>query len=433
MNDSTTANPSRRDFLKKSALTVGAPMIVPSSVLGLNGKVAPSNQVVLGGVGLGPRGREDLDKFLKQPDCRFVTVADPQKERRVGIQRYVSKLYGIEDCKPVEDMFEVFERDDIDAVLIATGDRWHATASMIAARHGKDVYSEKPCTMTIRESQELDETVLRYGRVFQAGTQRRSVDNFKVAADLAHSGKLGNITTVYAGILKLEDDLPWLPAEPEPDKSVIDWDRWLGPAPWRPYNREYCNGRWRGHHGLATGYILLEWGSHTIDLCQWAAGADGTTPVEFEAIDDTTVHAKYANGVKLVMRLAGFKGEGEWKPGLGSCPVRFEGDEGWVEAGDFGKIEVSNPSFLEGAKFDPELLGTDPIKHVRNFLDCVKSREKPVCNSTVARYGHVAGHAAAISWKLGRKMQFDPKTESFVGDEEANRMRSRARRAPWQV
>lgn len=423
----------RRSFIKKSAVTVGVPMIVPSSVLGLGDKVAPSNQIVLGGIGLGPRGRKDLSCFLKQPDVRFVTTADPQKERREIIQRYVSKVFKIEDCKPVHDMYEVFQRDDIDAVLIATGDRWHATASMIAAQHGKDVYSEKPCTMTIRESQELDDTILRCGRVFQAGTQRRSVDNFAVAAKLAHTGKLGNITSVYAGILKLEDDLPWLAAEPEPDKAEIDWERWLGPSPWRPYNRAYCRGRWRGHHGLATGYKLLEWGAHTIDLCQWAVQADGTTPVEFEAIDDTTVHAKYANGVKLIMRLAGFKGEGAWKPGLGSCPVRFEGDEGWVEVGDFGKIEVSDPKFLEGVEFDAEHYGTDPIKHVRNFLDCVKTREKPVCNSTVTRYGHVAGHAAAISWKLGRKMNFDPVTESFVGDDEANRMRSRARRAPWHV
>ncbi|MEM7392764.1 MAG: Gfo/Idh/MocA family oxidoreductase, partial [Verrucomicrobiota bacterium] len=327
---------TRRNFIAQSAVALGMPMIVPASVLGRGENVAPSNQIVLGGIGLGPRGRKVLSAFLKQPDIRFVTVADPQKERREIIQRFVSKVHKDQDCKPVQDMYEVLERDDIDAVLIATGDRWHATASMIAARHGKDVYSEKPCTMTIRESQELDETILRYGRVFQAGTQRRSVDNFKVAVDLARNGRLGKLKSVYAGILKLQDDLPWLPAEPEPDKAEIDWDRWLGPAPWRPYNRLYCRGRWRLHHGLATGYKLLEWGSHTIDLCQWAADADGTTPIEFEAIDDTTVHARYANGVKLIMRLAGFRGEGEWKKGLGSCPVRFEGDEGWVEAGDNG-------------------------------------------------------------------------------------------------
>ena len=429
----TEPSTTRRDFIKKAALTIGAPMIIPSSVLGLNGKVAPSNQIVLGGVGLGGRGRKDLDCFLRQPDVRFVTVADPQKERREIIQRFVAKVHNIKDCKPVQDMYEVFQRDDIDAVLIATGDRWHALASMIAAQHGKDIYSEKPCTMTIRESQELDETILRYGRVFQAGTQRRSVDNFRVARDLARNGKLGNLKSVHAGILKLQNDLPWLPGEPEPDKAEIDWDRWLGPAPWRPYNRLYCRGRWRLHHGLATGYKLLEWGSHTVDLCQWAADTDGTTPIEFEAINDTTVHARYVNGVKLIMRLSGFKGEGEWKPGLGSCPVRFEGDEGWVEAGDNGEIAVSDPKLLEGVEYNAEHYGTDPTKHVRNFLDCVKTREKPVCNSTVARYGHVASHAAAISWKLGRKMAFDPATESFVGDDEANRMRSRARRAPWHV
>ena len=426
-------NTSRRQFIKQATAIAGAPMIVPSSVLGLGGKVSPSNQIVLGGVGLGPRGRQDLDCFLRQPDVRFVTVADPQAARRETIRRFALKVHNNKECKPVEDMYEVFQRPDIDAVLIATGDRWHATASMLAARHGKDIYSEKPCTMTIRESQELDDTILRYGRIFQAGTQRRSVDNFKVAMDLARSGKLGNIKAVYAGIIKLEEDLPWLPGEPEPDKAEIDWDRWLGPAPWRPFNMKYCHGRWRGHHGLATGYKLLEWGSHTIDLCQYAADADGTTPVEFEAIDDTTVHAKYANGVKLIMRLAGFKGEGDWKPGLGSCPIRFEGDEGWVEAGDYGKIEVSNPKLLEGAEYDAKMQGTDPIKHVRNFLDSVKSREPATCNSTVARYGHVAGHAAAISWKLGRKLNFDPKTEHFVGDDQANRMRSRARRAPWNV
>ena len=426
------ANTNRRKFLKRAALTLGAPMIIPSSVLGKNGQVAPSNKIVVGGIGLGPRGRQVMDCFLRQPDVKFVTIADPQQERREIIKRLADRAYENTDCTTTPDMFEVYGRDDIDVILIATGDRWHTLGAILAAKAGKDIYSEKPCAMTIRECQELDESILRYGRVYQAGTQRRNVDNFQRAMELAVSGKLGNIHTVHAGIIKLEDDLPWLPAEPEPDKAEIDWDRWLGPAPWRPYNKKYCQGRWRGHYGLAAGYKLLEWGSHTVDLCQKAAGADGTVPVEYEAIDDTTVHAKYANGVKLVMRLAGFKDEGEWSPGLGSCPVKFEGDEGWVEAGDFYKMAASKPSILEGVTYD-ELPGTDPIKHVRNFLDCVKTREKPACNSTVARKGHVACHAAAISWKLGRKMRFDPATESFLDDDEANRMRSRARRAPWHA
>ncbi|MEM9280947.1 MAG: Gfo/Idh/MocA family oxidoreductase [Verrucomicrobiota bacterium] len=428
-----TQDSSRRSFIKKSAWAAVAPMVVPGAVLGLDGGVAPSNLIALGGVGLGPRGRKVLDCFLRQSDCQFLTIADPQKERREIIKRLADRHYENSDCTTVQDMYEVFQREDLDAVLIATGDRWHATTSIIAANHGKDVYSEKPCSMTIRESQELDDCFVRLGRVFQAGTQRRSVENFEVAAKLAWDGKLGNLTSVHAGIIRLEPDAAWLPAEPEPDKSEIDWNRWLGPAPWRPYNSEYTRGRWRGHHGLATGYKLLEWGSHTLDLCQWAAKKDGTTPVEYEAIDDTTVHATYGDGLKVEMRLAGFKDEGDWSPGLGSCPIRFEGDEGWVEAGDFGVIATSDDKLLEGAEWNADMGGTDPIQHVRNFLDCVKTREQPVCNSTVARYGHVAGHAAAISWKLGRKLDFDPVAEAFVGDEEANRMRSRARRSPWHA
>jgi hypothetical protein len=175
---------------------------------------------------------------------------------------------------------------------------------------------------------------------------------------------------------------------------------------------------------------MPEWGAHTVDLCQWAAKADDTTPVEYQA-DGQTIHARYANGVKLVMRLAGFKGEGDWVV-PGTCPVRFEGDEGWVEAADSGKIAVSSPALLSGGP-PREMAGTDPTQHIRNFLDCVKSRAKPAANADVTRRGHIVSHAASIGWRLGRKVQFDPVTETFVNDAEANRMCSRARRAPWHA
>ncbi len=421
---------SRRKFIKQVALISGMPAIIPASVLGRNGNVAPSNQIVLGAVGIGPRGREVLKEFLSQQDVRFVAVADVQQTRREIVRKTVNRQYANEDCKAHRDMQEIFGREDIDAVLIATGDRWHAPASMIAARAGKDVYSEKPCTMTIGECKELDDTFLKHQRIFQAGTQRRDVDNFRVAVELARAGRLGKLATVHAGIIKPELDMPNLPGEPDPDPEEVDWDRWLGPCAMRPYNKRYVEGRWRGQEGLAAGYKILEWGSHTVDLCQWAAGADGTTPIEFEP-DGGTIRAIYANGIKLVMRLAGFKGEGDWL-GLGTCPVRFEGDAGWVEAGDSGKILSSNPAWLSDQKVDG-MPGTNPVKHVRNFLDCVKSRQKTTCNSTVTRYGHIACHAAAISWKLGRKLKFDPVAEAFIGDEEANRMRTYQRRAPWNV
>lgn len=421
---------TRRNFIKQTALLAGMPAIVPASVLGRNGVIAPNSRIVVGGIGLGPRGREVMAAFLAQADTQFVAIADVQKTRREIIRRTVNRQYGNEDCKSFPDMREVLALEDLDAVLIATGDRWHASASILAAKAGKDVYSEKPCAMNIGECRELDEAILGHKRVYQAGTQRRNVDNFRFAAELARSGKLGKLHTVHAGIIKPEADLPDLPGEPEPDPQEINWDAWQGPSPARPYNRRYVEGQWRGHQGLAAGFKILEWGSHTVDLCQWAADADGTTPVEFET-DGTTIRARYANGIKLVMRLAGFANEGDWL-GLGTCPVRFEGDLGWVEVGDHGKIATSDPALLAAGK-PAEMSGTDPSKNVRDFLDCVKSRGKPACNSTVARYGHVACHAAAICWKLDRKLTFDPATASFPGSPDADAMRTWERRKPWLV
>lgn len=424
---------TRRTFLKTAAVaSIGIPTFIPASALGKNGNVAPSNRIILGGIGVGRRGGKVLDSFLQQKDSHFVAVADPQKERREIIKRKTDEHYGNKDCVLYDDMSGVLERDDIDAVLITTGDRWHATASIYAARAGKDIYCEKPCAMNIQECQELDDNIKKHKRVFQAGTQRRSVPNFKAAADLALTGKLGQMKEVHAGILQLQNYLDPLPTQPEPDPTVINWDKWLGPAPRVPFNEAYCRGRWRNHQGLYSAWRLPEWGSHTIDLCQWAADADGTTPIEYEAESDSRIHAKYANGIKLVMRLSSGKGVGDWIKGLGTCPVRFVGDEGWVEAGDHLGIESSDPKLLKD-KLANQIRGTDPILHVRNFLDCVKTREQPVCNSTAVRYGHMACFAAAISWKLGHKVTFDPKTESFVNDAEANRLRTYKRRAPYTI
>ena len=263
-----------------------------------------------------------------------------------------------------------------------------------------------------------------------SGTQRRNVANFRHAVDLARKGRLGRMHTVHASIYHLEERHDWLPAEPVPDPQVVDWDRWLGPAPWRPYNVAYVRGEWRCHADFEARGRLLDWGAHTVDLCQWALGMDGSTPVEFEH-DQGTIRARYANGVKLVMRLGGFNNEGQWHD-LGTCPVRFEGDEGWVEVGDAAKILAEPASLLADYRADG-MAGTDPTAHVRNFLDCVKSRGTTASNSVATRSSHVACHAAALSWLLGRKLAFEPATESFVGDEEANRLRRRARRAPWHA
>jgi predicted dehydrogenase len=332
------------------------------------------------------------------------------------------------------DMFELLGRKDIDSVLVATGDHWHSLASIFAAKAGKDVYSEKPCGITMEECNDLADTMNRYGRVFQAGTQRRSISNFQFAAYLAQSGKLGKIHTVHASIYKLRVDHSWRAEQPQPDIDVCDWDRWLGPSPWRPYNEAYVRGRWRGYYDFDSGATLHDWGAHTVDLCQMALGADGTTPLTYETQPDgNTIHAEYANGVKLVMRRGGFRNEGGWL-GLGTCPVRFEGDQGWVETGDSGRVEVYPKSLeKERALFAKSIAGTNPAGHGRNFFDCVKSRANPNCGPEEMRYSHIACHAAAIAWQLGRKVTFDPVTGEFAGDDEANAMRSRAKRSPWHV
>ena len=224
------------------------PTIIPSSALGRDGAVAPSERIVLGGIGIRNRGGYVLSFLLNQPDTQFVAMADVRADRRTAVKAMADKQNGDAACDTYRDFRELLDRDDIDAVLIATGDRWHAPASMLAAEAGKDVYSEKPCAITMELSRRLAETIKRTGRVFQAGTQRRNVSNFQHAARLAWNGSLGNLKTLHASIYQLEDRHDWLPAEPEPDPNDIDWNMWLGPAPWRPYNRRYVDGGWRGFY-----------------------------------------------------------------------------------------------------------------------------------------------------------------------------------------
>ncbi len=209
---------------------------------------------------------------------------------------------------------------------------------------GKDVYCEKPCTKNISQSLILAETMKRTGRVFQAGTQRRNLPHFAFACELARTGKLGKLKRVYAHPAGMKADMSgWATPEGEPPKEVVDWDLYLGPAAWRPFNPKHLDGFNFEKGGGLVGGGVLEWGSHCVDLCQWAVGADHESPIEYFPPENGQLKARYANGVELVIR-----GEG-WIP-LGSCPVRFEGEDGWVETGDSGKMVLSSPTLLAGRK-----------------------------------------------------------------------------------
>jgi predicted dehydrogenase len=424
---------TRRQFLQHGATASAAlslANVLPGNVLARD-KAAASEKITLGVIGIGPRCTYDLKSMLGFGDVRCVAIAEVQAKRREAGKKLVDEHYGNTDCRVYRDFRELLARKDIDAVLIATGDRWHARASILAAKAGKDVYSEKPCGITIAACQELAETMHREKRVFQAGTQRRSVPNFQKAVDLAHSGKLGKLQTLHASVYTPLLDNTWLSAQKAPAREVVDWNLWLGPSAWRPFNQTYVNGGWRGQWDFDSGARLLDWGAHTVDLCQWANKADDTMPIEYEPTDKNIV-CRYANGVKLVLDFlaAPFKDRSpQYISRLGTCPVKFVGEEGWVETGDEGEIVVSSDAL---AKELPDktkrVRGLDVTAHSRNFFDCIRSRKVTAANPDVMRRSHIACHAAAIAWVLGRKLKLDPAKEEFIDDAEANRMRSRPER-----
>ena len=423
---------SRRGFLEATLAGAGAaaaPMIIPSSALGRDGAVAPSERITLGGIGIGRRGTYDLGCFLSEPDVQFIAVCDIKKDRRIAVKKMADQKYGNENCDMHRDFRELLDRSDIDAVLIATGPNWHATAAMTAAKAGKDMYCEKPVTKNIDQSLILRDTMRRTGRVFQAGTQRRNLPHFAFACELARTGKLGKLKKVYAHPMGMQALMSgWLPAAPEPDPETVDWNMYLGPAAWRPFNPKLLDGfnfeKGGGFVGAFRGGGVLEWGSHCVDLCQWAVG-DCPPPVEYNAPVDGHLVARYENGCELIFREKG------WIP-LGSCPVRFEGEDGWVEAGDSGKLVLSSPALLAGRTVE-EIGGYPATFHVRDFLDCVKTRSQPKGNAEAACNAHIACHAANIALHLGRQVKYDVNKHVFIDDKEANRLRSEALREPWRL
>ena len=417
---------NRRGFLKTAGAMLVAPYVIPSAVLGKEGDVVPSERIALGGIGIGGRGSYDLGCFLQEPDVRFLAVCDVKGARREAVKKMADAKYGNQDCATYRDYHELLARPDIDALLIATGPNWHATMSIAAAKAGKDVYCEKPCTKNIAQSLALAETYRRTGRVFQGGMQRRNLPHVALAVELARRGKLGKLHTLHAHPGGMGTGMSgWAPAEPEPPKEQVDWDLYLGPAAWRPFNRRHLDGFNFEKGGGLIGGGVLEWGSHCVDLCQWANDADNTAPVEYEPPGaDGRAVARYANGVKLVMRNDG------WLD-LGSCPVRFEGDTGWVETADNGDMVASSPALLaaRGAKIG----GYPANNHIRDFLNCVKTRGQPRANADVTCHTHIACHAAGIAIFLKRKLAYDPVKNEFIGDAEANRLRSEALREPWRL
>jgi len=416
---------NRRDFFRLG-VALAAPYIVPSSVLGRNGAPAPSEQITLGAIGGGGRGMNDLRDFLKEKDVRCLAVCDCWAIRRDRMKAMVDAYYSNKDCVAHRFHEEMLARADIDAVLIVTGDRWHAVLSMLAARAGKDVYCEKPSTLTIAEGRALVEMTKRYGTVWQCGTQRRSNDAYRFVVDTIRSGRIGKlrtITTSFGG---------WGGngfARPQPVPKGFDYDRWLGQAPWAPYSRVRVN-LWRNNWDTGGG-VIPDMGAHYLDFAQWAHDSELSGPVEFEGEGEfpkdgfanvpfkINVEARYADGVRILMN-------------SGTKAVRFDGDSGWIHITDEGEITAGPEPVLEGLPV-PKVHWSYMAGHIRNFLGCIRSRKLTASHPEIAHRAHTIAHCANISLRLGRRVRWNPEGERFVDDEDANNMISRTMRAPWRV
>jgi len=429
---------TRRQFLQRGAFAATAlalPYYIPATALGRDGAVAPSARLTIAAIGIGGRGSQDLGFVLGETDVQVVAVCDVRQSRRQFAKNMVDGKYGNKDCAAYRDLREPLARPDLDAVVIATGDRWHALASIMAMRAGKDVYCEKPACLTIAQGRQVVETARLYGRVYQTGAQRLSEPNHIFAIEMARTGRLGPIHTAYADCRwhdgKRRD---WLPTEPEPPKEEIDWDLWLGPSAWRPYNGGYANGcGWYHFYDFATDVAM--WGAHTV--AQTLAGLDmsNVSAIELEyAGPGATMPTRLSNGVKLVLSR-----DGElWQPcnfWHGPCGERFDGPEGWAAAADgYAQPDVSAPHLLaQYKKVIAEYQGRTqrPLNHMRDFFDCIRSRRTCVANPEVMLRSMSICLAADICGQLQRNLKLDLVKADFSNDPEANRLAQRAMRAPY--
>ncbi|UCG59950.1 MAG: Gfo/Idh/MocA family oxidoreductase [Phycisphaerales bacterium] len=428
---------TRRSLLKNTAglvaSTVSAAYVVPSSALGKDGATAPSERLTMGAIGLGGQGMHNLRNFLTCDDLRMLAVCDVDTDHRLAAKKAVDSAYGNNDCAAYNDFREIFIRDDIDTVLIATPDHWHAVISIEAAKAGKDIYCEKPISLTIAEGRAVADTVKRLGTVYQSGTQRRSIGCFRFAVDIARSGMLGELRTLHC---YYHNGPTCPPQKPQPVPKGFDYDRWLGPAPFEAYTPRRCHGSFRWLYDYSGGQ-LTDLGAHFNDLAQWANGSQYTGPIEYEGraefpkdgLFNTPVRfkvvAKYADGVEMIYH-------DETEPGRGPRGNKFVGTEGWVSVDDTGKITASSDAIMR--KVNVAQRGyAYMMGHHRNFLDCVKTRSLPISNAEVSHRSVTTCHAGNICLRLGHKLRWDPDNERFLDDDEANRMLARAMRSPWRL
>lgn len=437
---------TRRQFIKSSifvgtSATFGSPIIIPNSVFGAD---APSNRIVVGCIGVGRMGIADMKEMLGFKQAQVVAVCDVDSKRVKHAQQLVETHYGSQSrdgnykgCAEYKDFRELIAREDIDAVTISTPDHWHALPAIAAAKAGKDIFLQKPLTLTIEEGRVLSDTVQRYGRILQVGSQQRSESNFRFACELVRNGRVGKLQQVLVG-LPTDPGTDPQPAMPIPEN--LDYDMWLGPAPWANYTEQrvhpqnsYGRPGWLRIQDYGAG-MITGWGSHHLDIAQWGMDTEFTGPVEivgqaeypkdglWDVHGEFRIEYTYASGVKLICA-----DEKKNKPG-----IFFEGTEGWLYV-DRGRLDAQ-PKSLPSSTIGPNEIHLDQSNnHKANFLECIKSRSPTVAPVEVGHRSCTLCLLGDIAMRLGQKLKWDPQKERFIDNELANRMLSRPMRSPWHL
>jgi len=438
---STTNSSTRRSFLSAASAVVALPTIVAPSALG-RGTTAPNDKITVGVVGLGARAFSLIDSLLGQKVAQITVVCDVDefhyRDRKWG----TGTAYGRRAAKEkilkrtktapavTDDFREVCQRDDLDAVIVATPDHWHALCTLEALRHGKDVYCEKPVTHTFHEGQQVYREVAKQNRIFQTGSQQRSDRLFRRAVELVRNGHLGDLQRVEVGLPPGYD-------KPQGDATVIlppehlDYDLWCGPAPKLPYMRARHHRWWRGHRAFGGG-VLMDWIGHHNDIAHWAMDVDDSGPVRVEAVNwefprtdvyDTPrkyeIACEYKGGVKSSISSQHPMG------------TRLIGTDGWVHV-TRGRIRASVPEWAQSGFSPGSVRVYESSDHMANFLAGVRSRRACIAPAETAHRSITPGHLGYVSHALGRAIRWNPGQEIVEDDAEANELLQKNQyRAPW--
>jgi hypothetical protein len=466
MTENTCVRPiTRRAFLGRTLAASGAvslPWLIPASARGADGTVPPSERINVGLIGRGLMGRGHLHVLLGLKETQLLAVCDVDRARCEEGRRIADDTYATargrstyRGCAAYNDYRELLARTDLDAVVIVTPDHWHALQTIHAAQAGKDVYCEKPISLTIQEGRELVRTIRRYGRVFQTGTQYRSIPTIRQVVEFVRGGGLGRLKAVFTiwtqyhipsvgnSLVPLDPALP-----PEPVPEGLDWDLWVGPAPWRPYNSAYHRNPPPGvvpwvfceafGAGAVTGYH-----SHAADVIQYAIRHETSGPVEILHPGDggfPTLTCRYADGTLLhhvegwdqVKRLyKAVPAEARLEGLFGGL---FVGERGWITSmSGSGPVEGGPKGILEEMQLRTRQVNIGANNHHANWLECIRTRARPSSHEEIGHRSASLGHLVALAYRLGRSLKWDPDREEFPGDEQANRLRSRALREPWRM